>query len=400
MYQLKLILSLISILCLQQLKGQKLPQIEVDALDFGRKNTPVYVSTSKNLSIDGYQLRNVKTGRVSDVQSIGPGQFLFVLPDSLEPHEVATYKFIKTSAKKKQPVRIEKSDDGLQVTIKDKPLLFYHTKREQPPAGNPEYYGRSGFIHPLRTPRGIIVTDDFPIGHVHQHGIMSAWVNTKFKNTAVDFWNQHLRTGDVVHKDLVHFESGAVAGVLQVNLSHVSKEHGQVLEELWTITVYPFEDYFLFDLKSEQSNTSKDTLFLNKYHYGGFAFRGAKQWSPDDSAAFQNRWQIETDSLYNLKNANGKHVSFVNTSGMINGETVGVTVLGFPDNIRYPQAIRVHPTMPYWAYTPVVDGPLTIAPGQTVKAAYRYYVYDGDTGRARNKTLLTDLTHPVRVTLK
>jgi hypothetical protein len=229
---------------------------------------------------------------------------------------------------------------------------------------------------------------------------MTAWVNTLFKNTPVDFWNQHLLAGDVIHKELVQFESGTVAGLIKVKLSHVSKQHGEVLQELWTITVYPFENYFLFDLQSEQTNTTKDTLFLNKYHYGGFAFRGAKQWSPDDSTSFQNRWEVETDSSYNLQNANGKHVSFVNTYGKIDGETVGVTILGFPTNIRYPQAIRVHPTMPYWAYAPVVDGPLLIAPGQTLKSAYRYYVYDGENGRSRNKKLLTDLTHPIRVTLK
>ena len=109
-------------------------------------------------------------------------------------------------------------------------MLFYHTKRKLPTTGNPEYYARSGFIHPLQTPRGIIVTDDFPVGHVHQHGIMTAWVNTTVQKyfRLISGINIYL-PAMLVHKEVVSSESGPVAGVMKVKLSHMSKEHGEVL---------------------------------------------------------------------------------------------------------------------------------------------------------------------------
>ncbi|NJO25448.1 MAG: hypothetical protein HC867_06315, partial [Bacteroidia bacterium] len=60
------------------------------------------------------------------------------------------------------------------------------------------------------------------------------------------------------------------------------------------ITVYPFSSYFLFDLESEQVNTTSDTLFLNKYHYGGLAFRGTRNWDPFNKKYFQNNWNVIT----------------------------------------------------------------------------------------------------------
>jgi hypothetical protein len=52
-----------------------------------------------------------------------------------------------------------------------------------------------------------------------------------------------------------------------------------------------------------------------------------------------------------------------------------ITVFNHPSNYRYPQAIRVHPNFPYWAYAPVVDGPFTIDPGKNILRSSGYYVH-------------------------
>jgi len=389
------------LLAATQMYGQKLPLIEVKASSVPRYEVPVYVKLDKPLdNSHTYTLKNVKTGQTAPVQLLSTGQLVFILPDSLPPNTSATYRFVKSTSNPKPSVQIEKTNTGLQVRVNQKPVFLYNTATAQPASGNPAYYARSGFIHPLQSPKGKIVTDDFPIGHVHQHGIMMAWVNTVFRKKSVDFWNQHLQTGDVMHEEVISSENGAVSGVMKVKLTHLSKEFGKVLEDMWTITVYSINDYFLFDLQSTQTNTSADTLYLNKYHYGGFAFRGAKQWNADDSINFQNKWNVETDEKYTLADANGKHAAFVNISGKIDNEMVGVTIFGFPENIRYPQAIRVHPVMPYWAYTPVVDGSFAIPPGESLASRFRIYVYDGAGGQTRNRDLLNDLQNPVQVGLK
>jgi hypothetical protein len=274
-------------------------------------------------------------------------------------------------------VRIEQHPVGMLVKVNYKPVFFYHTKEAMPPADSPSYYRRSGFIHPLYSPNGSILTDDFPAGHAHQHGIFTAWTNTTFKGKMVDFWNQHKKLGTVEHVQVLEVKDGPGSGRIKTKLRHVSLEHGPVLEEIWTITIYPHSDYFLFDLESEQVNITSDTLTLNKYLYGGLGIRGSKQWNSHDTANFKNEWNLLTSEGIQGDSANHTHVKWVDVSGMLDEKMSGLTVFTHPSNFRYPQAIRVHPEMPYWAYAPVVDGEFKLAPGKTYKSRFRFFVHEG-----------------------
>jgi hypothetical protein len=247
----------------------------------------------------------------------------------------------------------------------------------EPPADSPVNYRRSGFIHPLHSPAGDTLTDDFPSGHIHQHALFAAWTQTRFKNQLVDFWNQHQKKGTVEHVEVLQTEQGPVCARLETLLRYRSLEYGEVLTEKWTITVFPFKDYFLFDLWLEQTNTTTDTLFLEKYHYGGMAFRGSKYWNPVDKKYFSSNWQVLTSEGARDSAANHTHATWVDASGRIRNKFAGVTVFNHPSNFRYPQAIRVHPAMPYWAYAPMVDGAFNIPPGGKYYARFRYYVHDG-----------------------
>ncbi|HEY0678973.1 MAG TPA: DUF6807 family protein, partial [Chitinophagaceae bacterium] len=76
--------------------------------------------------------------------------------------------------------------------------------------------------------------------------------------------------------------------------------------------------------------------------------------------------------------ANHTHARWVDASGKLDGKLSGVTIFGHPANFRYPQAIRLHPDMPYWAFAPVIDGPFPFNPGMKYKSRFRYYVHKGD----------------------
>lgn len=377
--------------------------IEVEAGDYFRVGTLVEVQL-KNALPKGthYQVKNKVTGRVAAVQSISDHTVLFVLPDSLAIGSKAIYQLQKTKSPAGSKLKVVKEESGVWFEVDQKKVLFYATQQVDPPAGNPAYYARSGFIHPLYSPSGSILTDDFPVGHVHQHGIMMAWVNTTFKNTAHDFWNQQARKGNVRHIHVVSIEEGTVFSRARFQLQHYTPVTHEVLNETWTLTMYPFSDYFLFDIRSDQVNTTSDTLFLNKYHYSGMAFRGSRQWNSDDTLHFKNPWQVVTDSGYGITEGNGKKAAYVSVEGTIDGRVSGVTVFGFPDNFRYPQSIRIHPSMPYWCYAPVADGAFAISPQQTYSSRYRYYVHDGSVDQQVVKQLYRAILHPpvVRVKVK
>lgn len=353
-------------------------QLEVKAGKHARYQTPVQVNLPRPLPAGTFfTVKNTKTGKHTVAQLLDSVTLVFILPDSLEPGSWQNYTVAKIARPgTTQPaVKITQGKQGLQVSIKGKPIFLYHTQEAMPPADSPAYYRRSGFIHPLYSPGGQVLTDAFPAGHTHQHALFNAWTRTTFRKEMVDFWNQHSKKGTVEHIEVRKVIEGPVVTELRVLLRHKSLLHGDVLREMWVIRVYPFSNYYLFDLISEQRNVTTDTLFLEKYRYGGLAFRGSSHWNDHDKKNFQGYWNLLTSEGKRDSAANHTHARWVDASGQINGQTAGATVFDHPVNFRYPQPIRVHPTMPYWVYSPVVDGGFTINPGTWYRTQYRYYVH-------------------------
>lgn len=375
------------------------PRFEISAGKYDRNNMPVFVSMKKPLSRNiTYQLVNEKTKKIYPLQLVDSITVLFIYADSLPSgaKQILRIQPVKKTFRAGM-IRIEEGESGLLAKVNDKPVFLYHTKVVMPPPDSPVYYQRSGFIHPLYSPGGKILTDNFPSSHAHQHGIFMAWTNTTFKKEFVDFWNHHLQKGTVEHLELAKVSTGPVFAQIKTRLSHRSLTHGEILQENWTITIYPFSNYFLFDLISEQHNVTTDTVFLNKYHYGGMALRGSRVWDPQNKNHFQNNWSILTSEGIRDSAANHTHTRWVDASGMIDGETNGVTVYTHPSNFRYPQAIRVHPTMPYWVYSPVVDDAFHLLPGSVYRSRYRYYVHNGPPDLNMIEKIRRDCEEPVVV---
>jgi len=376
--------------------------IEVAAGAYERYNTPVTVRLKKPLPANsGYQIINTTTGITAPAQLPDSHTLVFILPEKVLPGNKVRYRLQPVAPEPATyPVRVEQEPAGLMVLVKGQPLLFYHTLEAMPPSDSPAYYRRSGFIHPLFSPKGKILTDDFPAGHTHQHGLFHAWVNTTFKKHFVDFWNQHNKTGNVEHAEVLRVTEGPVMAEVQVLLRYVSFQHGEVLREQWTMRFYPFNQYYLFDCYLEQRNITSDTLHLNKYHYGGMALRGSRQWNPADSLHYTTNWHVLTSEGLRDAEANHTRARWVDAYGIIDGAVAGVTVYDHPSNFRYPQPVRVHPTMPYWVYAPMVAGAFTINPGGTYRAQYRYFVHDGTTDKRTLEAVATDWTKPAVAIIK
>jgi len=352
-------------------------QFSVEAGPADRSGLPIYVHLEKPLAPGNYELQQVNTKLVTAVQLLDSVTLIFV-PQSFAAGTQSVYQLRKkTGPSKPNPVSLTQKAEGMAVAVNGKPLFFYHTQPAIPPADSPSSYQRSGFIHPLFSPTGKILTDDFPIGHAHQHGIFMAWVHTRFRDSLVDFWNTMERLGRVEHVKILKADAGYVMARMQINLRHKSSLFGEILSEQWLVSVYPVSDYFLFDIESDQTNTSTDTLFLEQYRYGGMAYRGSREWNPADSSHFGGDWVITTSEGKDRITANHTHARWVDASGKVGGEMNGLTIFDHPSNFRYPQTMRVHPDMPYWVYAPVVDAPFNIPPGAHYKSRYRYLVHRG-----------------------
>jgi hypothetical protein len=113
-------------------------------------------------------------------------------------------------------------DEGaLQIQCGGQGVLQYYHVHASPPEGGDPPYTRSGFIHPLWSPAGEILTDIHPPDHLHHMGIWMPWTNTEFEGRKIDFWNLKAGKGTVRFKKFLSQTSGPVYGGFVARQEHV-----------------------------------------------------------------------------------------------------------------------------------------------------------------------------------
>ncbi len=282
-------------------------------------------------------------------------------------------------------LRIEQTTDYLRIMQGDQPVLNYWLT-PQLPEGIPEHYTRSGFIHPIWSPSGQVVSDGFPAGYSHQNGFFNAWVNTTFRDSFVDFWNTHKQLATLRNQEII--ETVAEEGVVgfKAKIAHLSNAHGEVLTENLTVRVHtPTTDkdtngVFVWDVRSEQTNVTQDTLFLNKHLYGSLGIRGSKHWNKKDTTNFMGLANFLTSDGLTRDSANHTHPEWTAIYGDLPKGKAGMVVVPHPENFRWPVAVRVHPELPYFSVSPVTEEGFYIVPGEVYVSRYRVVVFDGFAG--------------------
>jgi hypothetical protein len=382
--------------------------IEIEAGPHHRHATPVVFPRPAGLEQAGtLRLEDIETTGTLPAQVIGGERpQVAVVIDDLAPGARHRYRLTPAgTANRTAGVTARDDGKGLTLLVANRPVLTYNHAVIEPPKGIDPLYRRSGFIHPLVTPAGRIVTDDFPVDHAHQHGLFFAWVNTTFAGHKVDFWNQPMRTGRVRHLELDGVETGPVVGQFKARLRHEDITGGAipvpVLDETWTVRVYDVGDRYLVDLESSQTCAGARPLEMAKYLYGGLGFRGAGAWfdpkaqgeePPDPSRSGESDFLTSEGK----GRATGNHTRprWVDLFGKLDGEFAGLAVLDHPSNFRFPQPVRLHPNKPYLSVSaPVLDS-FRIEPGKPYVSRYRFVIHDGRPDPAALDGLWRDYAEP------
>jgi hypothetical protein len=277
-----------------------------------------------------------------------------------------------------------KSDkQRLHVTVNGAAVFDYQMDKDALPRPDikPEFK-RAGYIHPVYSPAGKIVTDDYPSNHVHHHGIWTPWTKTHFQGRSPDFWNMGAKTGAEDFVALDGTWSGPVHGGFEARLRMVDLSAPQpavALNETWSVTAYNGPSKVrVFDLVVSQTCATKDPLQLPKYHYGGFGFRGADAWNgPGEAAIF-----LTSEGISDRIKGNDTRGRWCYLGGKVGDGISGTAILGHPDNFRAPQPMRLHNNMPYMSFVPQSLGDFAIEPGKPYVARFRFVVSDGAPDRA------------------
>ncbi|MCA8983814.1 MAG: PmoA family protein [Planctomycetaceae bacterium] len=331
-------------------------------------------------------------------------------PRFMPPGTKIRFRLITEPVPPEPAYRVSDEAGRIIVSHKRRPLFVYNRETLLPPTGVNLLYARSGHIHPVYTPTGRVISDDFAPDHYHQHGMFYAWVNTQFQQQPVDFWNQAKGQGTVRHAQMLQQTSGPVFAELQFELQHVAfpaqMNEQTVLRERVSILVHRADTVTAWEVFSEQTNVTEVPLILEKYHYGGFGFRGAREWNAPET---KSRVEFLTSAGKNRQAGNHTPADWVMLSGPLSAsqppaenetETrAGVVIFGHPGNLRATQMVRLHPDNPYFCFCPVVDEAFTIEPGRVLKSRYLVLTFDGSLPAERIQQLFAEYAQPAEMVL-
>jgi hypothetical protein len=318
-----------------------------------------------------------------------------------------TYRLEAGPAAESPGVTIVDSAEGVEAVWNGKPLVRYNKAHVEPPEGVDPKYGRSAHLHPVWTPSGAIVTDELPPDHLHQSGIFLAYTKARFEGRDVDFWNLAGGKGRVRFKELKSTASGPVFGQIRTLHEHVDLSTGDdkseigktsggkvALVETWDLRIWSAglkSGYWLMDINSSVSCASDSPLKLPEYHYGGMAIRAARTWTPQ---------QVQFLTSEGDERIKGNHTRprWCDIHGQIDGRPAGIALMTHPGNFRFPEPLRIHPTMPYMVYTPQFLGEWEISPGTSSHSRYRFVIHDGNLSAETLEQLWRDYAEPLVAT--
>ncbi|HEY3319024.1 MAG TPA: PmoA family protein [Planctomycetota bacterium] len=421
--------------CALALSGEG-PTVTVAAGELDRKDCIVNFALPEVVAAGNYALRD-EAGGLLPLQVDGAHQGCFVL-DQLKAGQSKTYSVVKQEPAANAGVSVTKNGTALDVTIDGKKVISYFVEKSELPKGYGPEFQRGGYIYPVLTPSGKLVTDDYPPAHKHHHSVWGAWTKTEFEGRHPDFWNMGAKTATVEPLGLWSAEnaqkffpdevgraslpagghggppywSGPVQGGFEAFHKYVDLGNPKAADahptdalfEDWRVNVYRLgaadAKYRIFDIAIVQRCASKSPLVLPTYHYGGLGIRGHRTWDGKDNCEYLTS-EGKTRATGNTKpEGKPERARWCNMSGKVDGELAGITLLDHPSNFRAPQPLRLHPTEPFIGTAPEQLGQFEITPEKGYVAKYRLVVADGAPNAADLDRLWKDYATPPVVTVK
>jgi len=398
----------LSTICYAQ---KELAEITVKAGDFSRKTTLVCANLDgANLDLANGRLVLYNSESDKEIESQldmdGGPRLYWVLETELKAGEKREYivkQLPKLDEKTIPSIKVNNIGENLVVSSGNKNVLQYNLVESPLPDGVDEIYGRTGFIHPLWSPEGEVLTRIQPPDHYHHYGIWNPWTHTEYKEEVIDFWNLIKGEGTIRPSTVVSTTSNNLFGGFKVIHDHVYLKgknkagYEIVLKEEWNVRVWKMNSGgWVIDLISTYNNPTDDIFTILKYRYQGFGFRATEKW--DDKTA-----SILTSEGKDKSDGNSTRARWCDINGVSESGTSGILFITNPSNYNYPEPIRIWPTGSnegkenvFFNFNPSMDRDWNLQPCVDYQLKYRIFVYDGRIEAEQAEKLWRDYAfHPV-----
>lgn len=401
-----------------QAQPKVVAQFSVHSGRYERINVPISASLQGvpfRLPAGAWRLYEITRGEdtpvASQLEAGSPGRLTWILAGVTPPGTVRNFelRIVDGPVAALRPVQVTDDGANIHVRIADKPVLAYRYALQEAPKGVDDVYSRQGgFIHPLWSPEGTVLTRIQPPDHYHHYGIWNPWTHTEFEGREVDFWNLAKGQGTVRTAQVTERTVGPVFGGFEALHHHVdlSAPRGEkvALNEQWSVKVWnvdPDRKVWLIDFASRLNPATGEPLTIKAYRYQGFSLRATEKWH-DDTAT------LLTSEGYDKSNANATRARWIDVNGVSQGAAgaSGILFMTHPANFNFPEQLRIWPVgmnggveNVYVNFNPAQEQDWVLRPGSTYGLQYRLLVYDGRMDVEHAERYWSDFAHPPSVTV-
>lgn len=275
------------------------------------------------------------------------------------------------------------------------------------------------YLHPLRSASGKIVNRSLPAGqlpgettdHPHHaglfygHGDVNGLNYWAIQNVPTPASTASATTGRIVLKAVVSVKGGKESGAVDAVLNWVAPNGKPLLTETRKMTFHAHPDLRIIDFDFDFA--AIDTVVFGDTKEGTFAMRMAtvlEEQPPKAGARSRTGKLVNAQGGEGEANVWGKRSEWVDYSGQLDGEKVGVVMMDHPGNPRHPtywhsRGYGLHSINPFGVSDFLNDktqnGSLTIAPGEHVRFRYRVIIHPG-ASRIRLAEMFKEYAHTKR----
>jgi hypothetical protein len=291
-------------------------------------------------------------------------------------------------------VTLTQGPDQITVAIDGKPFTVFHIAGAN--LNRP-------YLHPLRAASGKIVNRSFPSGqlagettdHPHHaglfygHGDVNGFNYWAVQSVAKPQPPAGANFGRIVLEKVASVKSGKESGSVDVVLTWLKPDGAPLLTETRRTTFYAHPELRIIDFDFDFA--AIETVVFRDTKEGTFAMRMAtvldepplkpRPGAPVGTGRLRNAQGGEGEP-----NVWGKRSEWVDYSGQVDGEKVGVVMMDHPSNPRHPtywhsRGYGLHSINPFGVSDFLNDktqnGSLTVERGQHVRFRYRVIIHPG-----------------------
>lgn len=268
---------------------------------------------------------------------------------------------------------VEKTDHGVRVLGNGELWAEYVADGEFKP-----------YVWPIIGPTGKPVTREWPMGpgegekHDHPHQ-KSLWFTHGDVN-GVSYWEEAPGRGKIVHRGFTTLSGGDKATIVAAD-DWVAPDGAVVLRDVRKLVFFALDGHRVIDFAIRLTAVAPSVTFGDTKE-GTFGLRVAESMTVDAKKG----GKIVNSEGHVDKDAWGKKAAWVDYSGPVGDEIVGIAVFNHPSSFRFPTYWHVR-TYGLFAANPFgwhdfvgrndVSGAYTLGQRQSIELRYRVVLHKG-----------------------